>query len=76
VGVVGASGGLGVSTLAVALASRAGPSLGVTVCVDTAGSAGARGGLDVTACLEHLPGLRTALEALLDDEREQYLEKG
>ncbi|MEU0602835.1 helicase-related protein, partial [Streptomyces sp. NPDC006393] len=26
--------------------------------------------------LEHLPGLRTALEALLDDEREQYLEKG
>ncbi|MEU6008454.1 ATP-dependent DNA helicase RecG [Streptomyces sp. NPDC047453] len=26
--------------------------------------------------LEHLPGLRTALEALLDEEREQYLEKG
>ncbi|MFC3575350.1 ATP-dependent DNA helicase RecG [Streptomyces yaanensis] len=26
--------------------------------------------------LERLPGLRTALEALLDDEREQYLEKG
>ncbi|WP_234426038.1 ATP-dependent DNA helicase RecG, partial [Streptomyces kebangsaanensis] len=26
--------------------------------------------------LEHLPGLRTALDALLDDEREQYLEKG
>jgi ATP-dependent DNA helicase RecG len=26
--------------------------------------------------LEHLPGLRTALEALLDDEREQYLDKG
>ncbi|MGW5607809.1 ATP-dependent DNA helicase RecG [Streptomyces sp. NPDC003753] len=26
--------------------------------------------------LEHLPGLRTALQALLDDEREQYLEKG
>ncbi|MFF4212863.1 ATP-dependent DNA helicase RecG [Streptomyces sp. NPDC001796] len=26
--------------------------------------------------LEQLPGLRTALEALLDDEREQYLEKG
>ncbi|MFJ3977010.1 ATP-dependent DNA helicase RecG [Streptomyces sp. NPDC090021] len=26
--------------------------------------------------LEHLPGLRTALEALLDTEREQYLEKG
>ncbi|POX43618.1 ATP-dependent DNA helicase RecG [Streptomyces sp. Ru72] len=26
--------------------------------------------------LEHLPGLRTALQALLDDERERYLEKG
>ncbi|MEU5345519.1 ATP-dependent DNA helicase RecG [Streptomyces sp. NPDC020766] len=26
--------------------------------------------------LEHLPGLRTALQALLDEEREQYLEKG
>ncbi|WP_191876359.1 ATP-dependent DNA helicase RecG [Streptomyces filipinensis] len=26
--------------------------------------------------LERLPGLRTALDALLDDEREQYLEKG
>ncbi|MDQ0598649.1 ATP-dependent DNA helicase RecG [Streptomyces canus] len=26
--------------------------------------------------LRHLPGLRTALDALLDDEREQYLEKG
>ncbi|MER6278858.1 ATP-dependent DNA helicase RecG [Streptomyces sp900105245] len=26
--------------------------------------------------LEHLPGLRTALTALLDEEREQYLEKG
>ncbi|MGP4088603.1 ATP-dependent DNA helicase RecG [Streptomyces sp. KR55] len=26
--------------------------------------------------LTHLPGLRTALEALLDEEREQYLEKG
>ncbi|MFE5817219.1 ATP-dependent DNA helicase RecG [Streptomyces sp. NPDC056479] len=26
--------------------------------------------------LEHLPGLRTALDALLDDEREQFLEKG
>ncbi|MGW7046064.1 ATP-dependent DNA helicase RecG [Streptomyces avermitilis] len=26
--------------------------------------------------LEHLPGLRTALEALLDEEREQYLDKG
>ncbi|WP_369273644.1 ATP-dependent DNA helicase RecG [Streptomyces sp. R11] len=26
--------------------------------------------------LEHHPGLRTALDALLDEEREQYLEKG
>ncbi|MGW3194516.1 helicase-related protein [Streptomyces sp. NPDC001118] len=26
--------------------------------------------------LRHLPGLRTALDALLDEEREQYLEKG
>jgi ATP-dependent DNA helicase RecG len=26
--------------------------------------------------LQHLPGLRTALDALLDEEREQYLEKG
>lgn len=26
--------------------------------------------------LEHLPELRTALDALLDDEREQYLDKG
>jgi len=26
--------------------------------------------------LKSLPGLRTALDALLDDEREQFLEKG
>ncbi|MFF1452318.1 ATP-dependent DNA helicase RecG [Streptomyces sp. NPDC058274] len=26
--------------------------------------------------LEHLPGLRTALQALLDEDREQYLDKG
>lgn len=26
--------------------------------------------------LEHLPGLRTALDALLDKDREQYLDKG
>lgn len=57
-GVVGASGGLGVSTLAVALAVRAGPRLGLAVCVDAAGPTGPRGGIDVTACLEHLPGLR------------------
>lgn len=54
-GVIGASGGLGVSTLAVALAVRAGPQVGATVAVDGAPDGGA---LDVTACLEHLPGLR------------------
>ena len=55
VGVVGASGGVGTSTLAVALALRAGPALGAVACVDLVlGS----GGLDVTACVEHLPGLR------------------
>ncbi|MFC8504429.1 hypothetical protein ACFUC1_18905 [Pedococcus sp. NPDC057267] len=54
-GVVGASGGLGASTLAVSLAVRAGPLLGVSACVDGRPSGG---GVDVTACLEHLPGLR------------------
>ena len=54
-GVIGASGGLGVSTLAVALAVRAGPRVGATVAIDGAPDGGA---LDVTACLEHLPGLR------------------
>ena len=54
-GVIGASGGLGVSTLAVALAVRAGPHVGATVAVDGEHLGGA---LDVTACLEHLPGLR------------------
>jgi len=54
-GVIGASGGLGVSTLAVALAVRAGPHVGATVAVDGERHGGA---LDVTACLEHLPGLR------------------
>ena len=55
IGVIGASGGLGVSTLAVALAVRAGPLVGATVAVDGAPGGGA---LDVTACLEHCPGLR------------------
>lgn len=54
-GVVGASGGLGVSTLAVALAVRAAPLVGATVAVDGAPGGGA---LDVTACVEHVPGLR------------------
>ncbi len=54
-GVIGASGGLGVSTLAVALAVRAGPTVGAAAAVDAARDGGA---LDVTACLEHLPGLR------------------
>jgi hypothetical protein len=55
VGVLGASGGLGVSTLAVALAVRAGRRYGVAVGVD--GDL-LRGGLDVTACLEHQAGIR------------------
>lgn len=54
-GVIGASGGLGVSTLAVALGHRASRRFGATVCLD---GHGIGGGLDVTACLEHLPGLR------------------
>jgi hypothetical protein len=54
-GVIGASGGLGASTLAVALAVGAGPHVGATVAVDGAPEGGA---LDVTACLEHLPGVR------------------
>lgn len=56
-GVLGASGGLGVSTLVVALAVRAAPGLGATAAVDGAPEGGA---LDVTACVEHLPGLRWA----------------
>lgn len=55
VGVLGTSGGLGVSSLAVALAVRASRIHGVTACVDAVREGG---GLDVTACLEHLPGLR------------------
>ena len=66
-GVIGASGGLGVSTLAVALAVRAGQLVGATVAVDAARDGGA---LDVTACLEHLPGLRwpdlAAVQGTLD----------
>lgn len=54
-GVIGASGGLGVSTLAVAIAARAAGRVGATVAIDAAPGGGA---LDVTACLEHLPGLR------------------
>lgn len=56
-GVLGASGGVGASTLSVALGARfarRGLRAGV---VD--GHLG-RGGVDVTACLEHLPGLRWA----------------
>lgn len=55
IGVLGASGGLGASTLTVALGVRAARRSGVTACVD--GQLWG-GGLDVTACLEHLPGLR------------------
>jgi hypothetical protein len=57
IGVLGASGGLGASTLAVALGVRAARRSGVTACVD--GQLWG-GGLDVTACIEHLPGLRWA----------------
>ncbi|MGO4341137.1 hypothetical protein [Pedococcus sp. 2YAF34] len=57
VGVIGASGGLGTSTLAVALALRAAPLVGAVACVDLVLGAG---GVDVTACVEHLPGLRWA----------------
>ena len=56
-GVIGASGGLGVSTLVVGLAARAARRVGATVAVDGAPGGGA---LDVTACVEHLPGLRWA----------------
>lgn len=55
IGVVGTSGGVGASSLAVALALLASRRFGVCAAVD----ADLRGGgLDVTACLEHLPGLR------------------
>jgi hypothetical protein len=60
-GVLGASGGIGGSTLAVALGltaartERAAGSVAAVCCVDGHLS---RGGLDVTACVEHRPGLR------------------
>lgn len=57
VGVLGASGGLGASTLSVALGGRSSRQGHRTVVVD--GHLG-RGGLDVTACIEHVPGLRWA----------------
>lgn len=56
-GVLGASGGIGASTLSVALGARLARRGLRAVVVD--GHLG-RGGLDVTACLEHLPGLRWA----------------
>jgi secretion/DNA translocation related CpaE-like protein len=60
VGVLGASGGLGASTLTVALALSATQGLGSprrppVVAVDGVLTAG---GLDVTACVEHVDGLR------------------
>lgn len=59
VGVLGASGGLGASTLAVALALTASRDLGTprrpAVAVDGVLTGG---GLDVTACVEHVTGLR------------------
>jgi hypothetical protein len=65
IGVVGASGGLGASTLAVALAVRAGRHAGVSVCVD---ARPVGGGIDVTACLEHVPGVRWCDLAGLEGE--------
>lgn len=55
VGVMGASGGLGASSLAVAIAVRAASRWGATAAID---GPGGFGGLDVTACVEHLPGVR------------------
>lgn len=59
IGVLGASGGVGASTLSVALAVSAAREPGVVrgpvVAVDGLLTGG---GLDVTACVEHLPGLR------------------
>jgi hypothetical protein len=60
VGVLGASGGVGTSTLTTGLAVTAArgtcsPFRGPAVAVD---GLLAGGGLDVTACVEHLPGLR------------------
>ncbi len=57
IGVLGASGGLGASTLSVAIGARSVRRGHRTVVVD--GHLG-RGGLDVTACIEHVPGLRWA----------------
>ena len=55
IGVRAGSGGLGASTLTTALAVRAGHRLAPVACVD--GRLGG-GGLDVTACVEHQPGMR------------------
>jgi hypothetical protein len=59
-GVLGASGGLGASTLATALAVAATRDLtasGLPAAVAVDGALGG-GGLDTTACAEHQPGLR------------------
>jgi hypothetical protein len=59
-GVLGASGGLGTSTLVAALAVAATRELaaaGLPPAVAVDGALGG-GGLDTTACVEHLPGLR------------------
>ena len=60
VGVLGASGGLGASTLVVALAVIAARDGGLRAQVPAVAVDGAvaGGGLDVTACVEHVPGLR------------------
>jgi secretion/DNA translocation related CpaE-like protein len=55
IGVVGASGGLGASTLTASLALRAARAPGGAVCVDADLTGG---GIDVTVGVEHEPGLR------------------
>jgi len=55
IGVIGASGGLGASTLAAALAHRLARGVGAALLVDGQVDGG---GLDVTAGIEHRPGLR------------------
>ena len=65
IGVVGASGGLGASTLTAALAAR-GPTVVDDCATAVAVDLDIRGGLDTTMCVEHVPGTRwdTLMEAL------------
>lgn len=58
VGVLGASGGLGASTLTTALAVTAAQAWAGAAPVVAVDGRPDGGGLDVTGCVEHLPGLR------------------